>query len=267
MMGELKGKRVLLTGAGSGIGRAILDQYLREGARLCVIEVDAEKVDELKRAYAGDVVVVAGNVASPDINEQAVQAAVQAFGGLDVFVGNAGIYDGAAHLTSMTPEGLSRAFEEIFNVNVKGYLLGVRAAVPHLAASRGCVILTASYSSYGAAGGGILYVASKHAVLGVIRQLAYELAPKIRVNGVAPGVAPTVMTGVHALDQGHIQAVLPGTEMGLPLQFMPSTDDFAGAYVFLASERWSKVMTGSLLVADSGASIRGFVSPAGGMHL
>lgn len=266
-MSELKDKRVLLTGAGSGIGRAVLDRYLQERARVCVIEIDPQKVIELKRTYAGDVVVVEGSVALPGVNERAVQAAVEAFGGLDIFVGNAGIYDGAAHLMSMTPEGLSKAFDEIFNVNVKGYLLGVRAAVPHLAAARGCVILTASYSSYGAAGGGALYVASKHAVLGVIRQLAYELAPKIRVNGVAPGVAPTVMTGINALDQGSIQAVLPGTEMGLPLQFMPNTEDFAGSFVFLASERWSRVMTGSLLVADSGASIRGFVSPAGGMHL
>jgi NAD(P)-dependent dehydrogenase (short-subunit alcohol dehydrogenase family) len=266
-MDELKGKRVLLTGAGSGIGRAILNRYLEEGARVCVIEIDTQKVDDLKRSYASDVIVVEGNVASPGVNEQAVQVAAQAFGGLDVFVGNAGIYDGAAHLMSMTPEALSKAFDEIFNVNVKGYLLGVRAAVSHLAAARGCVILTASYSSYGAAGGGALYVASKHAVLGVIRQLAYELAPKIRVNGVAPGVAPTVMTGLSTLGQGRIQAVLPGTETGLPLQFMPNPEDFSGAYVFLASERWSRMMTGSLLVADSGASIRGFVSPAGGMHL
>lgn len=266
-MKELDGKRVLLTGGGSGIGRAIVARYVQEGAKVCVLEIAADKARELRANFGNEVLVIEGSVTSPQDNQRAVDAAVEAFGGLDVFVGNAGIYDGAAHVMSMTSERVAQAFDEIFGVNVKGYLLGVRAAAPHLLQTRGAVILTASYSSYGAAGGGVLYVASKHAVLGLIRQLAYELAPKVRVNGIAPGVAPTVMTGLQSLEQGQIQAVLPGTEHGLPLQFIPATEDYTGSYVFLASERWSRVMTGSLLVADSGASVRGFVTPAGGMHL
>lgn len=266
-MKEMDGKRVLLTGGGTGIGRAVVERYLNEGAKVGVLEFSADKARELRAAFDKDLIVIEGNVTSPQDNQRAVDAVVETFGGLEVFVGNAGIYDGGAHLMSMSPERVVQGFDEIFGVNVKGYLLGVRAAAPHLLRSRGAVILTASYSSYGADGGGALYVASKHAVAGVIKQLAFELAPKVRVNGIAPGVAPTIMTGLQSLGQGQIQAVRQGTEKGLPLQFMPATEDYAGSYVFLASERWSRMMTGSMLVADSGASIRGFVTPAGGMNL
>lgn len=266
-MGELTGKRVLLTGGGSGIGRAVVERFIAEGARVCVLELSAGKANDLRSDFVSDLVVVEGNACSVVDNRRAVATAVEAFGGLDVFIGNVGIFDGSAHLMSLELEQIDKAFDEMFSVNVKGYLLGVRAAAPALLESRGAVILTASYSSTAPAGGGVLYVSSKHAVLGLVRQLAYELAPKVRVNGIAPGVAPTVMSGLESLGQTRIEAVLPGTEHGLPLQFIPTTEDYAGAYVFLASDRWSRVMTGSLITADSGASIRGFVNPAGGSHL
>jgi len=264
---ELDGKRVFLTGGGSGIGRSIVTRFVNEGARVCVLEISPDTAAELDSEYGDSVIGIQGDVTSVADNRNAVETALDAFGGLDTFIGNVGIYDGGAHLMTMSEEQIDAGFNEIFNVNVKGYLLGVRAAAPALIASHGSVVLTASFSSRSAAGGGVLYVSSKHAVLGLIRQLAYELAPKVRVNGVAPGVAPTIMTGLKSLGQGKIQAVIPGTENSLPLQFMPKTDDFAGAYVFLASDNWSRVMTGTLLKADSGARIRGFVSPAGGMDL
>lgn len=266
-MGQLTGKKVLLTGGGSGIGRAVVERFVDEGARVCVLELSAQKANDLQVAFPRDVLVIEGDATSVADNQRAVSAAVEAFGGLDVFIGNVGVFDGSAHIMSLQPEQIDSAFDEMFAVNVKSYLLGVRCAAPALLESRGAVILTASYSSTAPAGGGALYVSSKHAVLGLIRQLAYELAPKVRVNGVAPGVAPTVMSGLKSLGQTRIEAVLPGTEHGLPLQFIPTTEDYAGTYVFLASDRWSRVMTGTLITADSGASIRGFVSPAGGSHL
>src|SRR5690606_15774168 len=105
-------------------------------------------------------------------------------------------------------ENVSNAFSELFAVNVLAPMLGVRAAMDDLIAAKGSVILTASFASFNAAGGGALYTSSKHAVLGLIRQLAYELAPDVRVNGVAPGVAPTRMQGLGTLGQAETDSVL-----------------------------------------------------------
>src|SRR5690606_13859137 len=134
------------------------------------------------------------------------------FGPVDVFVGNAGITDGARALAEIPGEQVGAAFGELFGVNVLAPMLGVRATVDDLIATRGAVILTGSFAGEHAAGGGALYTASKHAVLGLVRQLAYELAPDVRVNGVAPGVAPTRLRGTSALGQGRSDSVLDGTQ-------------------------------------------------------
>ena len=123
------------------------------------------------------------------------------------------------------------------------------------------MIFTASYASFHAAGGGVLYTASKHAVLGVVRQLAHELAPEVRVNGVAPGVAPTRLGGVGAFGQGEQDAGLPGVAEMLPLCERPSTDSYAGLFALLAS-RDAAHMTGTVITADSGLSVRGIATDA-----
>ena len=109
-------------------------------------------------------------------NERAVQLALSSFGKLDIFVGNAGLFDYFAGIVDTPADELNRAFDELFGVNVKGYLLGVKAALPHLLEHRGCVVLTASMGSFHAATGGTVYTAPKHAVVGLVRQLAFELA-------------------------------------------------------------------------------------------
>lgn len=125
------------------------------------------------------------------------------------------------------------------------------------------MIFTASYAAFAPSGGGCLYTASKHAVVGLVRQLAYELAPDIRVNAVAPGVAPTTLSGVRELNQTPKEAVLPGTERNVPLQAIPSADAYGGLYAFLASEREAGHITGSIFTADSGLAIRGLAKPGG----
>jgi NAD(P)-dependent dehydrogenase (short-subunit alcohol dehydrogenase family) len=95
-----------------------------------------------------------------------------------------------------------------------------------------------------------------------VPQLPYALAPDVRVNGVAPGVAPTQLKGVATLGQGASDSVLEGTELALPLQEIPEVDAYCGVFTLLASDE-SRVMTGSLLTADSGLSIRGIARPGG----
>ena len=100
---------------------------------------------------------------------------------------------------ALPPDAIDAAFDEVFHLNVKGYLLGAKAATDELRKTKGSVIFTVSNAGFWPGGGGPLYVASKHAVMGLVKQLAYELAPDIRVNGVAPGGMSTDLRGPRAL--------------------------------------------------------------------
>ena len=113
----------------------------------------------------------------------------------------------------------------------------------------------------------MLYTAAKHAVLGLVSQLAFELAPKIRVNGVAPGVAQTLISGLGALGQSPKNSLLPGTEKQLPLETMPDTHDYGAVYALLGSAKDSAAMTGSMVVVDSGLLVRGLAAPNRGGDL
>jgi NAD(P)-dependent dehydrogenase (short-subunit alcohol dehydrogenase family) len=188
-----------------------------------------------------------------------VDEALRRFGALDVLVSCVGIYDHGVRLVDIPGVKLAAAFDECFRGNVGSILLNIRAAIPHLAARQGRVVVTGSFASYRTSGGGVLYTSSKHAVVGLVAQLAFELAPKIRVNGVAPGVARTVMSGLEALGQIPQDAILPGTEKQLPLEAMPATDAYGAIYALLGS-RESSAMTGSMVVADSGLLVRGLAA-------
>ena len=262
-MKRLEGKVALVTGAGGGIGRGIVGRYVEEGAKVAALDVSSQGVDALKTLHGDAVLPLTADVSSWQDNCGAVKAAIDAFGRLDVFVGNAGIYDHGASLESLDGEDLSRAFDELMSINVKGYILGVRAALDALLESRGSVILTASYASFAPSGGGVLYTAAKHAVAGLVRQLAYELAPDIRVNGVAPGVAPTSLKGIGSLGQGNQESILDGTAAILPLPAIPDAGVYGALYAFLASPAEAGHITGSIFNADNGLSIRGLARPRG----
>lgn len=259
----LKDKVALVTGAGAGIGRGIVRRFVAEGAKVIAVDVSRDRIESVAAELGPAVLPLAADVSLWEANEAAVAAGLQAFGKLDVFVGNAAVYDHAATLEAMSGPDIGRAFDELFAVNVKGYLLGAKAASVPLFKTRGSMVFTASFASFSPSGGGCLYTASKHAVVGIVRQLAYEFAPDIRVNGVAPGVALTVLGGLRSLEQEPKDSLLPGTERSLPLQAIPDADAYGGLYAFLASGAESAHITGSIFTADSGLSIRGLASPGG----
>ena len=152
---------------------------------------------EALAAQHGDrVACVIGDVRDWQDNVAAVEMAVTRFGALDVLVPNAGVYDFSDPFESIAGEELATRYRALFDVNVLGYLLATRAALEALRASRGSIIYTLSSSSFFAGGGGALYVSSKHALVGTVKQLAYELAPEIRVNAVAPGGTRTGLGGL-----------------------------------------------------------------------
>ncbi|GAA3251428.1 3-phenylpropionate-dihydrodiol/cinnamic acid-dihydrodiol dehydrogenase [Pseudonocardia petroleophila] len=259
--GRLDGKVAILTGAAGGIGRAVVRRYVAEGAKVVAVDV-ADTVHRLGDELGDSVLPMVADVRSWEDNQAVAAAARERWGRIDVFVGNAGITDAARPLEEIPGPQLTPAFEELFGVNVLALMLGVRASLDDLIAARGSIILTGSFAGANAAGGGVLYTASKHAVLGLVRQLAYELAPDVRVNGVAPGVAPTRLRGTAALGQGASDSVLDGTRAALPLQEVPDPEAYSGVFALLASAD-GEAMTGSMLTADSGLSIRGIARPGG----
>lgn len=265
-MGWLDGKTALVTGGGSGIGRAVVERYVDEGATVGVLDIDSARVEALNDAFPDAVHAVQGDVSAFEDNEAAVEATVDEFGKLDIFVGNAGIFDDAVHLADLDPGEITSGFDELFHVNVLGYLLGAKAALPELLETEGCIVFTASYSSFHPATGGALYTPAKHAIAGIVRQLAYEFAPKIRVNGVAPGYAPTNLEGADSLDQDESSAVPEEIDERYPLR-IPEAGEYAGYYVLLGSEENSRPSTGAIIEADSGLSVRGADEPAGGTDL
>jgi 2,3-dihydroxy-2,3-dihydrophenylpropionate dehydrogenase len=259
-MGAFDGQVALVTGGGSGIGRAVVARFVAEGARVGVMDRVAARTEALGAAFGAAVVGIAGDVTRLDDNRRAVAETVRAFGRLDVFVGNAGVFDGNARLDEFPEDRLAAACDEQLAVNVKGCVLGAKAALPELAKTGGSIVFTASVAGFNSGGGGALYTASKHAVVGLIRQLAAELGPKIRVNGVAPGGTMTDLRGLETLGRdGHSHFADPGTEERLrnnPLQLALKPDDLAGAYLFLASRRQAGGITGTVVTVDAGSTLR-----------
>lgn len=265
-MGWLEGDVALVTGAGSGLGRALVDRFVAEGARVVAFDRSPDRVAAVESAHTPAVVGVVGDVTVAADNEQAVDRALTAFGRLDTFVGNAGLFDYGARLVDTPMEALGRGFDELFAVNVKGYLLGVKAAVDALIDASGSVVLTASLSSRNAGVGGAVYTASKHAVVGLVEQLAFELAPDVRVNGVAPGFMRTDIRGPRALGLAErtLDSMPDLDELAralLPLQFLPDPADYTGHFVQLASRANAAATTGVVVECDGGFSVRGMPPP------
>lgn len=256
----LDGKRALVVGAGSGIGRAVLDAFRAEGARVAVLDKDEAKCAAIG-AELPDVPVVTGDATTRETNERAVASAVDAFGGLDVLVNCVGIFDFYQGIGELDADRLDDAFAEMYAVNVKSHLHSVKAALPALRESRGAVVLTESTSAYYPGRGGVLYVGSKFAVRGAVTALAHELAPDIRVNGVAPGgTLGTDLRGLTSLGLADRRlADTPGraTELAerVPLRVALSAVDHAWSYVFLASDR-ARGITGDVLHPDGGIGVK-----------
>ncbi|MEM6108107.1 3-(cis-5,6-dihydroxycyclohexa-1,3-dien-1-yl)propanoate dehydrogenase [Mycobacterium sp. 050272] len=256
----LHGKRALVVGGGSGIGRAVVDAFVAEEARVAVLERDPDKCDAL-RSQLPDVRVVEGDAVTSEANHAAVAAAVDSFGGLDILVNCVGVFDFYRGVADLDTDNLAVAFDEMFRTNVLSHLQSVKAALPALRDGTGpSIILTESASSYYPGRGGVLYVSSKFAVRGLVASLAHELAPQIRVNGVAPGgTLNTDLRGLNSLglrDTRLDDAPNRARDVAArtPLNVALSGADHAWSYVFLASGR-SRGITGETIHPDGGFGI------------
>ena len=265
----LKDDVVLVTGGGSGLGAGVARHFLTQGAKLAVMDISSDKLDVLRAEFGDTVLLVQGDVTKVADIQACRAAVVQRFGRLDSFVGVQCIWDGNVPLRNIPLEKLDSAFDELFHINVKGYILTARVLLDLLEESQGSIVLTGSSgASYCADGGGVLYTATKHAILGVVRQLSFEFAPKVRVNGVAPAaIGGSHLRGPRALGlEGQSQADIP-KEMFMamvnqlsPLKWWPDAQDYGPLYALLAS-RHSRVMTGQTVAADQGSMNRNVLTP------
>jgi NAD(P)-dependent dehydrogenase (short-subunit alcohol dehydrogenase family) len=276
-MAQLEGQVALVTGGGSGIGRAVVERYVEEGARVCVMDVSAERLAELSEKHGQRVTGVQGDATTVEANERAVRHTVGTFGKLDVFVANAGLGDAFRELIDIPTADVPRVYKEIFDLNVLAVIIGARVAVTELVKTGGSIIVTLSNSSFYPDGGGVMYIASKHAALGIVRQLAHEFAPLVRVNGVSPGATKTDirMPASFGLDERgerirthtHPSNKDAAVEAVTPLKMHAEPADHSGAYVLLASRRDSKAMTGSIVKTEAGLGVRGLRRVRGGDDL
>lgn len=256
-MTGLADRRLLVVGGGSGIGRAVVDAYLESGARPVVVERSEAASASLAESLGERGEVVVGDGTDPAVLAHAVDRAVDRDGRLDHLTCCVGVFDSYVRVSDLSADDLARAADEIWQTNVVGTLLAVRCAVDALRAGRGSVTLTLSESAFHPVGGGVLYGASKWALRGVVTHLAAELAPDVRVNGVAPGgTSGTSFGGLSSLEQTLRADTTPGRDgriaAGTLLEFAPEPRDHAGAYAYLADPVAARAVTGIVVNSDGG---------------
>jgi NAD(P)-dependent dehydrogenase (short-subunit alcohol dehydrogenase family) len=240
-------KVVIVTGGGSGIGRATAVAFAREGAQVVVgdiVEQDGRETVASINASSGNATFVALDTSKVESVNGLVESTIAAFGQLDVYFSNAGVFDSFAPCAQTSNELWAR----VIGINLSGYFYGARAALPHLAKTKGNIVMTASIAATGAMAGGTAYTASKYGVSGLINQLACEFATQgVRVNGVAPGVIRTNI----ARDMPQIASMDEDLKAATPLGRWGEPEEIAGPVLFLASAEASFI-TGTLLRVDGG---------------
>ncbi|MCB2078662.1 MAG: SDR family oxidoreductase [Novosphingobium sp.] len=257
MQGMLEGKVAIITGAGSGVGRAAVKIWTEHGAKVIAADIDlanAEESVKLAGAQQGAAKGVKCDVADPASVNAMVAAAVETFGRLDVIYNNAGITilpvpgQGLRRLVDAPPEEMQR----VEQVNINGVIYGCQAAIRQFEAQGGGGVIVNTASVAGMIGyGGVLYGTTKGAVVNLTRSLAIEVADQgIRVNSVCPAGMLTHYSGMDP-DSPHKDKILEGMGKAHPLGRAIDPGDTATAAMFLASDMASNI-TGVNLPVDGG---------------
>jgi meso-butanediol dehydrogenase / (S,S)-butanediol dehydrogenase / diacetyl reductase len=246
-MGLLDGRRAVVTGGGSGIGRATCRRMAEEGAQVAVLDVDRGSAELVARDIGA--VAYGVDVGDSDALREAVDEAARELGGVSIMYNNAG-----TSAFSRLHEYEPAEWERVLRVNLTGVWAGFRAAVPHLlAGGGGSIVSTASISGTRPAAGEGPYSASKAAVAALTASAALEYGPSIRVNAVSPGMIRTTMTAPwfeFMPDQ------VERFETGTPVARIGEPEDVADVVVFLCSDL-ARFVTGQNIVVDGGLTLHG----------
>jgi NAD(P)-dependent dehydrogenase (short-subunit alcohol dehydrogenase family) len=243
---RLAGKVAIITGGGSGIGKAIAMAFVREGAKVVIAGRDSKKLDLAAAEIGPDCLAVSADVSSAGSVEKLVSATLGRFKQINVLVNNAAV------LLPGTAESLSEEdLDQTFDINVKGLWLMSRAVLPHMrVAGGGSIVNIGSVLSMVGARNRVAYSASKGAVMAMTKAMALDhAAEKIRVNCIAPGIVETEMVARFSTDENARKqrvALHPMGRFGQPAEI-------ASAAVFLASDE-SAWTTGSVITVDGGYS-------------
>ena len=244
---RLKGKIALITGADSGIGRAVAALYAREGADIAILYLcehdDAAKTKEIVETEGARAITIAGDIGDRDFCERAVKQTVDELGGLDILVNNAGEQHSDKDIQDITDEQLKRTFQ----TNIFGMFYLTQAAAPHL--KKGSAIINCTSETMYAGSKHLLdYSATKGAITAFTRSLALNLVDKgIRVNAVAPGPIWTTLNPSGGTEPEKVPEFGKKTPMGRPGQ----PNEVAPSFLFLACED-SSYMTAQVLHPDGG---------------
>jgi len=255
--GDFKDFVVMVTGASTGLGRAIAVETARRGAQTVIVNYarsadEAEETARLCAAHGAETVLVQGDVAS-DADCRKIAAAAERFGRIDALFNNAGTTTFAAHgdMDAVSADDFLR----LYSVNVVGAFQMVRAARSLLEAAPqpGAVVNTASIAGVIGIGSSVPYAASKGALNTMTLSLARALAPKIRVNAVCPGFIDTPWFA-RGIGEAGAERVRANAAANTPLKVASSADDIAASAVFLASP-YSRHVTGETLLVDAGSHL------------
>ncbi len=254
-MARLDRKIAVITGAGSGIGLATVKLFAHEGARLMLAGRNEKALKDAVAGVGADKAgYVVADVSKPEDNQRLISAAQDRFGGIDVFIANAG----AEGVTASIVDYPVDAFDQVMAVNVRGVFLGLKYAIPAIRKrGKGSIVIISSIGGIKSRGqGNSAYITSKHAEIGLMRSAAVECAPHgIRVNCVLPG--PTETRMIRNIEESRSPgAPEKARELilaGLPFKRYGTPEEIASLILFLASDE-AGICTGGVYTADGGLS-------------
>ena len=254
---KLAGKVALITGGGTGIGTAIAERFVAEGAKICITGRRQEMLDKVAQALPpGMVATCSGDVTKYENVKRMVETALTFGGRLDVVVNNAGIDPGGT-VTDIDPE----VWRKVIEVNLTGPFLVMKASIPYMIkGGGGSIINVSSLGGLRCLPGMPAYCTSKAALIMLTKQAALDYGPfKVRCNAVCPGATRTVMLE-EALSpltetlRTNVDGVFACISSNVPLRRVAAPDEVSGICSYLASDD-SSFMTGSVLLLDGGASV------------